>query len=195
MSDSDDRLYKFLRNTALALGALWIAWAFYDSFLAEQTPSTLGLAAAARYFEDRNYEEALNEYREVLKDEPANVSAIRGEARTLVQLGRLDEALERYDEAVARDPGYAGQYANRGILYDRLGRYEDALRDYERALEMDPEIAEGVHWLTRFLRNQPEKPPTIADRASYLRQELAKPESERVLSVPEQDEAQRPYKM
>jgi hypothetical protein len=62
-----------------------------------------------------------------------------------------------------------------------------------RALELDPELAEGPHWLTRFLRNQPEAPPTIADRARYLRAELAKPEAERVLRVPQIDAQQRPY--
>jgi hypothetical protein len=41
------------------------------------------------------------------------------------------------------------------------------------------------------LRNQPEAPPTIADRAAYLRAELAKPESERLLRMPELD---APYK-
>ena len=61
------------------------------------------------------------------------------------------------------------------------------------ALELDPELAEGPSWLTRFLRNQADAPPTIADRARYLRAELAKPESERVLRVPEHDAQQRPY--
>jgi hypothetical protein len=49
--------------------------------------------------------------------------------------------------------------------------------------------------LTRFLRNQAERPPTIADRAAYLRAELAKPEGERRLRVPEVDARQRPYKL
>ena len=74
-----------------------------------------------------------------------------------------------------------------------MGRHEAALADYHTALELDPEIASGPHWLTRFLRNQPEAPPTIADRARYLHAELAKPEGERVLRVPEIDARQRPY--
>ena len=68
------------------------------------------------------------------------------------------------------------------------------MSDYSRALELDPEIASGPHWLTRFLRNQAEAPPTIADRAQYLRAELAKPAAERLLRQPEDDAAQRPYK-
>ena len=87
----------------------------------------------------------------------------------------------------------AATYANRGILLDTMGRHEEALADYTTALEIDREAAKGPHWLTRFLRNQPEAPPTIADRAAYLRAELAKPEGERLLRVPELDAQQRPY--
>ena len=76
-----------------------------------------------------------------------------------------------------------------------MGHYELAIKDYEKAIAIDPEITEGPNWLTRFLRLQPDKPPTIADRARYLRKQLAKPESERVLSIPEQNEKQRSYKM
>jgi hypothetical protein len=57
-----------------------------------------------------------------------------------------------------------------------------------------PAIADGSHWLTRFLRKQAEAPPTVADRAAYLRAELAKPEGERVLLMPEIDAQQRPYR-
>ncbi|NJN45226.1 MAG: hypothetical protein HC808_00540 [Candidatus Competibacteraceae bacterium] len=55
-------------------------------------------------------------------------------------------------------------------------------------------MGEGPGWLTRFLRNQPEKPPSISDRARYLKEQLGLPESQRLLSVPTVDEAQRPYK-
>jgi len=75
-----------------------------------------------------------------------------------------------------------------------MGRHEEALADYDQALRLDREIASGPHWLTRFLRKQPEAPPTIADRAAYLRAELAKPADERVLRIPEIDAQQRPYK-
>lgn len=47
--------------------------------------------------------------------------------------------------------------------------------------------------LTRFFRLQPEKPPTIADRAQYLREQLAKPPSEQLLRQPELDDKQHPY--
>jgi hypothetical protein len=45
------------------------------------------------------------------------------------------------------------------------------------------------------MRNIDEKPPTIKDRADYLEAELAKPEAERLLKIPEVDEKQRMYKI
>ena len=75
-----------------------------------------------------------------------------------------------------------------------MGEYQKAIADYEKAVQLDRSVADGPHWLTRFLRLQAEKPSTVADRAGYLREQLAKPESERVLHVPEIDSAQRSYK-
>jgi tetratricopeptide (TPR) repeat protein len=133
------------------------------------------------------------DYRQALAEAPKHLFALRGLAQSLHQEGRYDEALTIYDEAIARAPEFGATYANRGILLDTMGRHEEALADYMRALKLDPKLAEGPNWLTRFLRNQPQAPPTIADRAAYLRAELAKPESERVLSKPELDSKQRPY--
>ncbi len=76
-----------------------------------------------------------------------------------------------------------------------MGRHREALEDYREALRLDPSLAEGPGWLTRFLRNQWEPPPTIADRARYLEHELQKPPGERVLRRPEQDSQQRMYKV
>jgi tetratricopeptide (TPR) repeat protein len=114
-------------------------------------------------------------------------------------------ALQTYDEAIDREESggvtdlnrraLGVSYANRGILKDQLADYAGALADYEHAMQLEPEVREGPGWLTRFLRNQPEKPPSVADRAAYLREQLARPEAERLLSLPREDLKQRAYKM
>ncbi|UCE88952.1 MAG: tetratricopeptide repeat protein [Pseudomonadota bacterium] len=190
----DKKLYRALVVTAVALTVLWIGWSLYDAYLRESLPGEQAWHAANKYFEDGNYEQALREYETALRSNPEFLPALRGRARSLMQLGRSTEALATFDEAIGRAPEFGPTYANRGILHDRLGHYEAAIADYDRALALDSELAEGPHWLTRFLRLQPDKPPSIADRAAYLRDQLAKPESERLLRVPEVDEQQRPYK-
>ncbi len=188
-----DPAYRTLVALAAALTVAWGAWAAYDGFLREVPPGTYSYHAGNRAFEDGDYERALREYEAALRADPGNIHALRGRARALLQLGRHAEALAAFDEAIRRDPSTGATYANRGILLDRMGRHREALADYERALELDPRLAEGPDWLTRFLRNQAERPPTIADRARYLREQLALPEERRLLRVPELDAGQRPY--
>jgi len=190
----DERLYRFLKWTAVLMAAAWIGWSLYESLSPTTESGNAPYLAGNRMFEDGRYERAVREYEAALLDAPDHVHAQRGKARTLMQLGRFQDALEAFDMAIAMDPAFAGTYANRGILYDRMGRYEAAATDYEHALQLDPELAKGPNWLTRFLRLQPEKPPTIDDRARYIRQQLAKPPMERQLTMPEIDAEQRPYR-
>lgn len=190
----DDRLYQFLKITAIAMTLLWAGWAAYDSFFRDRVPGEQAYHAANKLFEDGDYERALQAYDGALQNQPDDIHALRGRARSLMQLGRSKDALADFNLAIKRQPEFGGTYASRGILYDRTGEYEKAIADYERALQLDPDVAKGPHWLTRFLRLQPEKPPTVADRVRYLRTELAKPESQRMLRQPELDSAQRSYK-
>lgn len=190
----DDRIYAFLKWTAIGLGALWVGWSFYDSFFTDQLPGSQAFEAGETLFADGYYDRALEAYEQTLREAPDYVPAMRSKARALMQLERNEEALAVFDQAIALTPEFGATYANRGILHDRMGNYEKAIADYERSLELEPELADGPHWLTRFLRLQPDKPPSVADRARYLRGQLAKPESERVLRVPEEDAAQRSYK-
>ncbi|MDX1513966.1 MAG: tetratricopeptide repeat protein [Gammaproteobacteria bacterium] len=190
----DDRIYGVLKWTAIALGVAWIGWSVYDSFFREHTPGNFEYKRAEQLFSDEEYDRALNMYNEALHANRKHVHAMRGKARTLLQLERYDEALSQYDKVISEQPDLGANYANRGILFDRMGRYEEAISDYDHALKLDPELAEGPHWLIRFLRNQPDKPPTIADRSRYLKEQLALPPEQRLLRVPEIDEQQRSYK-
>ena len=200
---ASDRVTRALKVVAVVMALGFVGWAVYDKFFASAAPGDMAYHAGNQAFEDGLYERAAEQYRAALNENPDHVYALRGLARSLHLAGRHDEALVLYDEAIARTPAQpedegeraalAATYANRGILLDTMGRHEEALADYTTALEIDREAAKGPHWLTRFLRNQPEAPPTIADRAAYLRAELAKPEGERLLRVPELDAQQRPY--
>ena len=190
----DDRLTQVLKVVAIATVIAFVGWAVYEKFVVGNEPGDHAYHNADKLFEDGSYERAAATYREALAEAPDHLPALRGLARSLHKAGAQDEALAVYDQAIAQAPEFAGSYANRGILLDSMGRHEEALADYTRALQLDPAIAEGPNWLTRFLRKQADPPPTVADRAAYLRAELAKPERERVLLVPEIDAQQRPYK-
>lgn len=190
----DKGLYRFLVWTAAVLTLAWVGWSIYDSMIAPRNPGDLAYLEGNNLFEDGHYERALQKYDEALNEDRNHIHAMRGRAQSLMQLGQSTQALTAFNTAIALTPEFGATYANRGVLHDRMGRYEKAIEDYERALALDPELVEGPHWLTRFLRNQPQKPPGVAERAAYLREELAKPEGERLLRVPELDAEQRSYK-
>ena len=186
--------YRLLVRIALGLTAVFIAISIYDCGIKDTQPGDMAYLEADNYFEDAQYQNSLDKYSQALEDDPAHIHALRGKARSLMQLARFAEAQQAYDLAIKLDPGFATTYANRGILHDRMGLYQQALADYDKAYQLDPEINEGPHWLTRLLRNQPDKPPGITDRAAYLRDQLAKPQAERLLRVPEIDAKQRSFK-
>ncbi len=191
--DSDKR-YRLLKTVAIVLTLAWIGWSVYDGFGRDASPAVQAYAAANRFFDDGRYQEAIESYGKALELAPDMIDARRGQARSLIQLGKLRQARAIYDEVIEKDPAFAGAWANRGIVHDRLGEYRQAVADYEKAIELDERVTEGPGWLTRLLRNQTRRPSTFRDRARYLKSELAKPEGERVLRMPALDDAQRPFR-
>jgi len=187
--------YKILMKIALGLTIAWIAWSLYDGAFKEKLDGESHYHAANKYFEDGMFDDALNSYRKALAENPQLIHANRGIARSLMMLERYKEALSVFNKVIEQEPEFSASYANRGILHDRMQNYTVAIADYEKAIQLDPEIADGPSWITRFLRNQAEKPPTILDRMKYLQVEMSKPEDQRVLQLPNKDEKQRPYKL
>jgi tetratricopeptide (TPR) repeat protein len=172
-----------------------IGFIFYWRVGVEKNPGDYNVRTGNYRLEDGQHEEAVKEFSEALGKNPAHAMARLGLAVTYMQMDRYEEAMQEFNLVIENNPELAPAYADRGILYDRMGEYRKALADYKKALELDKEILEGPGWLWRFMRNIDEKPPTIKDRADYLESELAKPEDERLLRLPEEDEKQRMYKI
>ena len=187
--------YKVLVKIALGLTIAWVAWSLYDVAFKEKLDGESHYHAANKYFEDGMFDNALNSYRKAVVENPQFIYASRGIARSLMMLERYEEALDVFNKVIEKEPEFSASYANRGILHDRMHNYTEAITDYEKAIQLNPEISKGPSWITRFLRNQAKKPPTILDRMKYLQAEMSKPEDQRVLQLPEKDDEQRPYKL
>ena len=172
----------------------------YERLIVDYPENTGALRGRAQALMQLGQQEMLEAEQHRQQDEYRQADSL-----ALVSEQRFQQALEAYDEAIRREEESGTSevsqsilgvsYANRGILKDRMGDYRGALSDYRKSMALYPEVTEGPGFLTRFMRNQAEKPPTIADRSRYLEQQLAKPESERLLRLPEQDAAQRSYKL
>ncbi|MCP1674761.1 tetratricopeptide (TPR) repeat protein [Natronocella acetinitrilica] len=191
-----NRTYRILMVIAVSLTLAWVAWSIWDGMLQRGGgPGDMAYHAANQAFEQQNYERAIREYNRALEQNPEHVAAMRGLANATMMAGDYERAEGYFDAAIDMDPEFAGTYANRGILRDRMGEHRQALTDYEFAMALDPSVTEGPGWLTRFFRLQPDPPPTIADRAAYLRYQFTLPEDQRRLSDPERDGEQRPYRL
>ncbi len=190
-----ERGQRILNAVALAMVLGWIGWSFYDGFVRSRTSEGIALEAAHKAFEDGRYGDARAGYRDLIGEADVGLEARRGLARTLMEQGRLEVAQRHFDRAIEAAPDYGATYANRGILHDRMGRHRRALADYRRALELDPSLDEGPGWMTRFMHNEPQPPPTIGDRAAYLARQFSRPPDERLLRAPEQDAQQDSYRV
>ena len=194
MSPAHSPIARSLKWLAFAAAAVVVGATLYEYLAQEGEGGDLHYRLGNQRLEDGLPGEALWEFQALLAGQPRHAAGRLGLALALMRLGRNEEALLALDEAVTLRPDFAAAFANRGVLLDRLGRPERALADYRHALALDPELAQGPGWLARLLRGEPGKPPTIADRARYLEEELNKPPGERLLRLPERDAAQRPFK-
>ena len=197
MSNHMSKKYKFdTKALPYIIGLLvLIGFIFYWRVGVEKNPGDYNVRTGNYRLEDGQYEEAVKEFSEALGKNPDHAMARLGLALTYMQMEENTEAMQEFNLVIENNPELAAAYADRGILYDRMGMHHEALADYNKSMELDAEILEGPGFLWRFMRNIDEKPPSIKDRAAYLEAELAKPEEERLLKVPEIDEKQRMYKI
>ncbi len=150
------------------------------------------------------YDEALAAFDTALERMPDHRGALMGRALVFMQSDRHDEAfaefrylIEYLTESLAPDDTtgravLAAAYANRGILHDRRGEYREALDDYIRSIRVDEGAVDGPGVIHEILYGY--RSSTVRDRARYIHEQLQLPDDQRLLSIPERDDAQRMYK-
>ena len=184
-----------LINAVIGLSVLvFIGYAFIQITTKESQPGENQYRLANKHLLDGDLENAMTVFNEVISLNPEYKAAYLGKAITLMQMEELDLSMVEFNRAIELDDNFAEAYANRGILNDRIGRFREAVSDYRKAVELKPELDDGPGLVWRFLHLADKKPATILERADYIEAELEKPESERLLSIPEIDKQQRMYK-
>ena len=91
------------------------------------------------YFQDEQYEKALEMEKKILEKEPDNVDSIAQMALILDHLGRTDEAFAAYEKALAENPNDKNLNFNLGRLYFLNKNYEDAIKQFKRVIETNPD--------------------------------------------------------
>jgi tetratricopeptide (TPR) repeat protein len=197
-------LRRFILMMAAATFAMFTLWAVVREIVVAP-PGDYEVRQGDILLTDGKYSEAIERFDAALAVSPGHRGAMMGRAIALLQSDRIDEAERAFGELIAflsgrlaaDDPTgravLAGAYANRGILYDRTERYAAALSDYRQALAIDAGAVDGPGLLHKIVFGEAQ-PATIRKRADYLERQLALPEDQRLLRVPDIDARQRMYK-
>src|SRR5690349_21382476 len=103
-------------------------------FLAGPLPAASLQDARTRWLKG-NYEEAQEQYEELLKDKKLLAPASLGLSRTHQSLGEYDKALHVIDKALQGAPKDADLLARRAELLHLRGKWDEAMRSADAALE------------------------------------------------------------
>ncbi len=91
------------------------------------------------FYDEGNYEKALEYFQKVIDTKPNYVDAWRMKAKTLTELERYDLATSAYKEVVNKEPSDEESWFELGQAHREQGMREEELHAYERSLAIDPE--------------------------------------------------------
>jgi protein O-mannosyl-transferase len=101
----------------------------------------LSLGNALR--EKGQIDEAIFQYQETLRLEPALPDAHNNLGIALAKKGQIDEAIGQYREALREKPDHANAHYNLGNALGKKGQNEEAIRQYQEAIRAQPDHAEA----------------------------------------------------
>jgi tetratricopeptide (TPR) repeat protein len=119
--------------------------AFEKSF--ELNPERKTLALAAEHQKEGRWEEAEQLYREVLRDNPTNVDAMRLLGNVAMQTGRIYYAERLFRRAVSNAPDFVLAQIDLGSTLKKQNRLEEAIEQFRQAIKLEPNNFKAHHLL------------------------------------------------
>ena len=93
--------------------------------------------------QEGKFEEAEQLYKEILKTNPNNLTAMNNLGVLLRSLGKFDEAEASYKKAIELKPDYIDAHNNLGNVLKELGKFDEAEASYKKAIEIKPDYIEA----------------------------------------------------
>jgi len=121
----------------------------------EQFVDDVSLLRAGNAFrEGGNFEQAAEQYRQVLAHDPNNAHALANLAAALSDMNRLPEATDCLEKALAKEPASAFNYYNLSIIYAKQGNIDEAIRCCSESVRLNPTLSSAQGNLGIFLFQQ-----------------------------------------
>ncbi len=86
----------------------------------------------------KDYNEAIKNYRQLLKKEPDNIILLSALGNALFDIGRDSEAIKIYKKTLEIYPDNVAVRTDLGTAYRRIGLPDKALAEYRKSLSIDP---------------------------------------------------------
>jgi tetratricopeptide (TPR) repeat protein len=158
--------------------------AFEASF--ELNPERKKLALAAEHHRNDRFKEAQQLYREILRENPNNVDAVRLLGTIAASQSRMGEAERRFRRAIELAPDYVRVIIDLGRILKDQSRYQEAIDCFRQAITLEPgnvqshfQLAstlapaaltyEAVEVYQRVLELQPKHPGALLGLAHMLK--------------------------
>jgi len=93
---------------------------------------------ADELFAKKEYEQALNFYRIVVKENPLDLMARVGEMKCLNKMGRISDALVVSRTLLEKDPEHSEGLYQTGLIIQSLGKINSAKAIFEKVVKLDP---------------------------------------------------------
>lgn len=111
--------------------------------------------AGLKDFENKKYDDAIENFNKVIEIDPNNRDAYFTRARAKSALGDLKGSIADNDKVIELDPNFSMAYNNRGWDNFLQKNYIEALKDFNKAIELEPrnDVAYDSRQETKFALN------------------------------------------
>lgn len=148
--------------------------------------SVINLQIAAAYRSEKQYDNALTAYNDLLKSDPNNEKAIVGIGMTNLEKGDLKAAEETLGKAAESPTASREVYYNLGEVIFAKGQADEAAKWYQKASDADKTWGKPIFKLGLVALNKGDKDGTIKMMEKVIEVDPTSPEAAQAKAVIEQ---------